>query len=583
MTRSNLDTGPISDDIKFDIVVTGPNIQQSISVELEWQSSEKLPVVRMTSESDGTAGSADGLKYLRIVYPKTRGSGEPWSVDAAASDTTDRIVTITPVLTVPEAEFVDALQIPVWEADYNTAFYEIPQPVISGGGGGIIDGEQTESSTADGGRNVFTFYKEDSSTIAFTVYNGRKGSTGEAGPQGPTGPQGPQGLKGDTGETGPQGPKGDTGDTGPQGSTGPQGPQGVKGDTGDTGPQGPKGDTGDTGPQGPKGDTGDTGPTGPKGDTGATGPTGPKGDKGDTGDTGPQGPKGDTGDTGPQGPKGDTGDTGPQGPKGDTGDTGATGPQGPKGDTGDTGPQGPKGDTGDTGPQGPQGETGPQGPAGSGLLYGKCDTAAATQAKEVTVDSSFALEEDAIILVKFANAQTYNGQPTLNVNGTGAKGIVSRGKTVGVRYQWLAGESVLFVYDGTNWAEVNGGLASTTYYGVTKLSSSTSSTSTALAATPAAVKAAYDLAAGKADKHTIATGTITASGWSNKSYSGLQTTYPAASYDLEIEPNGDSCTAAQLAAWSAAQMVGSATTNVLKCMGTQPTVNIPIIVKVTPK
>lgn len=110
----------------------------------------------------------------------------------------------------------------------------------------------------------------------------------------------------------------------------------------------------------------------------------------------------------------------------------------------------------------------------------------------MTVDSSFALEEGAIILVKFANAQTYNGQPTLNVNGTGAKGIVSIGTTVGVRYQWLAGESVLFVYDGTNWAEVNGGLASTTYYGVTKLSSSTTSTSTALAATASAVKAVND-------------------------------------------------------------------------------------------
>lgn len=41
--------------------------------------------------------------------------------------------------------------------------------------------------------------------------------------------------------------------------------------------------------------------------------------------------------------------------------------------------------------------------------------------------------------------------------------------------------------------------ASTSAYGVTKLSSSTSSTSTSLAATPSAVKQAYDLAAGKAD------------------------------------------------------------------------------------
>lgn len=42
--------------------------------------------------------------------------------------------------------------------------------------------------------------------------------------------------------------------------------------------------------------------------------------------------------------------------------------------------------------------------------------------------------------------------------------------------------------------------ATTSKYGVTQLSSSTSSTSTSLAATPSAVKAAYDLAKGKQDK-----------------------------------------------------------------------------------
>lgn len=87
----------------------------------------------------------------------------------------------------------------------------------------------------------------------------------------------------------------------------------------------------------------------------------------------------------------------------------------------------------------------------------------------------------------------------------------------------------------------------------------------------------------RAAKTTVTTYTLTASGWSGSTYSGLQTTYPSASYDIEIEPNGDSCTEAQLSAWSAAKMVGSATTNVLKAVGTVPTVDIPIIVKYTPK
>ena len=41
---------------------------------------------------------------------------------------------------------------------------------------------------------------------------------------------------------------------------------------------------------------------------------------------------------------------------------------------------------------------------------------------------------------------------------------------------------------------LDGMVANTTYYGMTKLSSSTSSTSTTMAATPSAVKSAYDLA-----------------------------------------------------------------------------------------
>lgn len=76
-----------------------------------------------------------------------------------------------------------------------------------------------------------------------------------------------------------------------------------------------------------------------------------------------------------------------------------------------------------------------------------------------------------------------------------------------MEYMWQAGEVVEFVYDGTNYVMTKGGLGTTTYYGLVKLSSSTSSTSTSLAATPSAVKSAYDLAntansglSGKVDK-----------------------------------------------------------------------------------
>lgn len=56
--------------------------------------------------------------------------------------------------------------------------------------------------------------------------------------------------------------------------------------------------------------------------------------------------------------------------------------------------------------------------------------------------------------------------------------------------------------------------ASTSKYGVTKLSSATNSTSTTLAATASAVKAAYDLAKGKQDKLTSGTNIKTVNGQS---------------------------------------------------------------------
>lgn len=124
------------------------------------------------------------------------------------------------------------------------------------------------------------------------------------------------------------------------------------------------------------------------------------------------------------------------------------------------------------------------------FYYGTCSTAAATVAKVVTC-SGFVLETGATIVVKFTNYNT-GASATMNVNGTGAKAIKMYGTTATNTYMWRSGEAVLFVYDGTNWQMVGMGTATTTYYGLTKLSSSTSSTSTTVAATASAVKAAYD-------------------------------------------------------------------------------------------
>ena len=125
--------------------------------------------------------------------------------------------------------------------------------------------------------------------------------------------------------------------------------------------------------------------------------------------------------------------------------------------------------------------------------YGTCSTAASTTDKVVTTASGdFSLEVGSIVYILFTYASCTNA--TLNVDGTGAKTIKIVGNNNVSTYHWSLNEVVGFVYDGTYFRMLDGQVASTTYYGVTKLSSSTSSTSTTTAATPSAVKAAYDLA-----------------------------------------------------------------------------------------
>lgn len=120
------------------------------------------------------------------------------------------------------------------------------------------------------------------------------------------------------------------------------------------------------------------------------------------------------------------------------------------------------------------------------VFYGTCATSAGTAAKVVVCENFTGadLVAGTRITVYFNNANTYNGQATLNINGTGAKNIYYNGTTANARYMWVTGESVEFIYNGAQWATINGGLATTSYYGVTKLYDGAGSNSTTLALTP---------------------------------------------------------------------------------------------------
>lgn len=122
--------------------------------------------------------------------------------------------------------------------------------------------------------------------------------------------------------------------------------------------------------------------------------------------------------------------------------------------------------------------------------FGVCETAAATAAKVVTCDE-FQLKKGALVAVQFTYANTASS-PSMNVNGTGAIAICGVSGYYVSANMWAANQVVHFVYNGTWWIALNCLPASTARYGITMLSNSISSTSQSLAATPYAVKLAYD-------------------------------------------------------------------------------------------
>ena len=92
--------------------------------------------------------------------------------------------------------------------------------------------------------------------------------------------------------------------------------------------------------------------------------------------------------------------------------------------------------------------------------FGTCATEAATAAKVVTL-AGFTLVAGARVAVKFTVTNTA-ANPTLNVNGSGAKPVFYRGAAIATGY--LAAKRVYeFVYDGTNYELIGDIDTNTTY------------------------------------------------------------------------------------------------------------------------
>lgn len=89
------------------------------------------------------------------------------------------------------------------------------------------------------------------------------------------------------------------------------------------------------------------------------------------------------------------------------------------------------------------------------IAYGICDTAAATAEKVVTIsgNTNWELTAGSIIVVAFKNTNTAQN-PTLNVNGAGAKNIYYTGSQITTKNLNLVGYAnrmLRYVYDGTQY------------------------------------------------------------------------------------------------------------------------------------
>ena len=116
--------------------------------------------------------------------------------------------------------------------------------------------------------------------------------------------------------------------------------------------------------------------------------------------------------------------------------------------------------------------------------FGTCSTAAATAAKVVAC-TGFKLVTGARIIVKFTITNTV-ANPTLNVNGNGAKAIQYRGSAISAGYL-AANRTLEFVYDGSAYQLV-GDLDTNTTYAAFKAATASAAGSAGLVPAPAAGK-----------------------------------------------------------------------------------------------
>lgn len=138
------------------------------------------------------------------------------------------------------------------------------------------------------------------------------------------------------------------------------------------------------------------------------------------------------------------------------------------------------------------------------VFFGTCGSGSAVS-KKVVVCNDWEWVEGNILYVFFTNSNATTAC-TLSIGTHDAVSVYVGSSSYNCGYLWNSKDVVEFVYTGGNFCVASRTRATKQMYGMVCLSSSISSTSEAYAATPSAVKKAYDLANSKQDKLTAGTG-----------------------------------------------------------------------------
>ena len=145
-------------------------------------------------------------------------------------------------------------------------------------------------------------------------------------------------------------------------------------------------------------------------------------------------------------------------------------------------------------------------------------------------------------------------------------------------YFSIFADNPLYYFDGTNLIPVSTKVAKDLVDNAPYVPTTRTINSKALSSN--ITLSASDVGAAKAE--SVVSSTLAVASWSNGVYS-FTSTYPNASYDIAIEPDGNTITDEQYQAWCEANIVGSSAGNVIKALGTVPTVAIPVVIRVMPK